>query len=375
MSNKVFNAILVRALCLVNILMEKPKNFFTAILLRLEQFALYRRVYASLMRKKRYRCKALQGLSSYNICINSDMTISCNCQDYDGSGHIGDLNNNTFEEIFSGPVALRFRRSLAAGRLPIKLCKYCVELEKVGRQEAERSLLEFRLPTLGIMVENTAACNLRCLGCQRERLMQTRKKRKMSLEDISIVAETIHDNHIKQVCYFNLGEPFLSKTILEEVSILKNRNPDLVVITSTHGMFIDNDSKIRAALLMDHIFFSIDGANQRTVTKYQVGADFDKSYKNMMNLVQRRNQMGAITPVIEWKYVVFSWNDSVSEVETAVAMAKEAEVDIISFWKGGGPESDISQKFLSDPYFQQLGEKTWKGREICFNSPQRRQLS
>jgi len=37
-----------------------------------------------------YYCKALSGLSSYNICINCDLTVSCNCQDYDGSGQIGE---------------------------------------------------------------------------------------------------------------------------------------------------------------------------------------------------------------------------------------------------------------------------------------------
>ena len=36
-----------------------------------------------------YYCNALQGNYNYNICINSDMTISCNCQDYDGAGQLG----------------------------------------------------------------------------------------------------------------------------------------------------------------------------------------------------------------------------------------------------------------------------------------------
>jgi len=329
------------------------------------------RYYRSIQRRRRgeaFYCKALQGLSDYNICINSDMTVSCNCQDYDGSGHIGDLNHQTFEEIFSGPVAQGFRKSLAIGKFPIAQCETCVDLKKVSGDEAEYRLSDYHLPTSGLMVENVAACNLKCLGCHREPLLETRKKLRMSLDDLRQVANIIYDHKIKRVSYFNLGEPFLSKSIFEEVSILKNRNPDLMLITSTHGMFINNDSKIRAALLMDHLFFSIDGATQDVVTKYQVGADFNKSYENMKNLVQRRNLTGAKTPIIEWKYVVFSWNDSVDEIERAIALAKEANVDIISFWGGGGPRSSVSYRFIRDPYFLQLGEKSWKGREINFQS-------
>ena len=54
-----------------------------------------------------YYCAALHGESEYNITINSDLTVSCNCQDYEGIGHIGDLHKNSFEEVFAGPVAQR----------------------------------------------------------------------------------------------------------------------------------------------------------------------------------------------------------------------------------------------------------------------------
>jgi hypothetical protein len=43
-----------------------------------------------------YYCNALCGESEYNITINSDRTVSCNCQDFEGKGHIGDLRKNSF---------------------------------------------------------------------------------------------------------------------------------------------------------------------------------------------------------------------------------------------------------------------------------------
>jgi hypothetical protein len=57
-------------------------------------------------------CKALAGESDYNICINSDMTVSCNCRDFDGTGHIGDLAEQTLEEVFAGSAPASFQRAL-----------------------------------------------------------------------------------------------------------------------------------------------------------------------------------------------------------------------------------------------------------------------
>src|SRR5271165_5607722 len=74
------------------------------------------------LRGQAFYCAALHGQSDYNITINSDLTVSCNCQDYDGSGHLGDLKQTSFENVFHGPVAKSFREHLAQGKLPIKAC-------------------------------------------------------------------------------------------------------------------------------------------------------------------------------------------------------------------------------------------------------------
>src|SRR5258706_10871608 len=72
-----------------------------------------------------YYCTVLAGDDDYNLTINSDLTVSCNCQDTDGSGHIGDLRKNTFEEIFFVPTAQHFRDELAKGKVPIPTCARC----------------------------------------------------------------------------------------------------------------------------------------------------------------------------------------------------------------------------------------------------------
>src|SRR5271154_5676913 len=101
---------------------------------------------------QKYYCNALAGEAEYSITINSDLTVSCNCQDYDGTGHIGDLKKNTFEEIFNGPVAEKFRSELAQGKMPIPTCVRCHLLRLPSKDAVPPKP---RLPYKGVLLENT----------------------------------------------------------------------------------------------------------------------------------------------------------------------------------------------------------------------------
>jgi len=80
----------------------------------------------------------LHGESEYNTTINSDLTVSCNCQDYDGTGHIGDLRKNTFEEIFLGPEAQRLRDE-CQGKDAHPHLRACGDLKRLAGARSETS--------------------------------------------------------------------------------------------------------------------------------------------------------------------------------------------------------------------------------------------
>src|SRR5262245_49028401 len=89
------------------------------------------------LRGQRFYCSALAGESEYNITVNCDLTVSCNCQDYNGSGHMGDLNKNSFKEIFFGPKAQHLRTELAKGKLPIMTCARCGDLKRACKSQVK----------------------------------------------------------------------------------------------------------------------------------------------------------------------------------------------------------------------------------------------
>ena len=314
------------------------------------------------VRNESFYCNALCGNSDYNISVNSDMTVSCHCQGDNKEGIIGDLSKGDFKNVFFGPVANSFRRSLSRGVLPIRTCSRCCELRTVSKPEAVAKASGSTIP-VGIMIENTVACNLTCISCLQKMLETPRTKRRMTLDDIRKISSEVHDNNIQKVYFFKYGEPFLSPTVYEELEILRNPNPSLMIIISTNGNVIETARKREAALFADHIFFSIDGVTDEMVSHYQRGSSFTKAYENMKELVRLRNERGLKKPVIDWKYVLFNWNDRPEAIDAAIGLAKKCGIDILSFWQTNTPYYGKSFRH----YYRKVAQPCWKGWEIRFS--------
>ncbi len=336
------------------------------------------------LRGQRFYCAALAGLSDYNITINCDLTVSCTCQDYDGAGHLGDLNRDSFPEVFFGPVAQRFREELAKGKLPIRTCARCSELRRVPRSKVRLEAAPTvpgqagggggasqlvsgpapRLPYRGLLLENTVRCNLDCVGCDRESAARTRTIKQMELEKITRMADLVRDLGLQQLFYLNLGEPFLSRNIGQELKILREKNPACRIVISTNGIILTTDAQREAALSASHIFFSIAGVDNDMLYKYEQSRSFDKAYANMKALVEYRDARGLSRPLLEWKYLLFNWNDHPRTIQRAVELAKAAGVDAISFWPTNNPFYGLSWRYRLGR-LDHVGVKSWKGREVA----------
>lgn len=303
------------------------------------------------LRNKRFTCNALAGRSTYNICVNADLSVSCNCDDTSGDGRMGSLKDSTFGEVFGGEIANDFRKRLARGELPVSKCARCPELAMVDTAQAQQDVQHFAIPA-GVMVENNANCNLSCVGCGRaQRPLQSLK---MRIEEVREVARQLAALNVRRIHYFSLGEPFMSRNILEEMQAIRQEMPKTEVFTSTNGVLLDNDDKRRAALLMDRVTFSVDGCDQETLTRYQVGSDFNAAYQNICDLVAFRDRNGPSAARIVWKYVVFKWNDRKEHVEKTLELARKANVDELEFIFTLNPYWAISPRFLTAAYWRKV---------------------
>ncbi len=301
---------------------------------------------------KIFACGVLQGTSTYNLAINSDMTVSCNCQDFDGSGKLGDLSCNNLEEILSGEKANTFRKTLATGKLPILNCARCVELKKIPREQAADVVNFAKVSNKNIMVENTILCGCNCLSCARKQVMSNRKKLALTIEDITCVATEIKKHNIKSVAYFNLGDPFISPNILQEIKIIKKHNPNIFISTSTNGLYLDSASKFEAALMIDDLIVSIDGVDTKMVRKYQQNGSFEQSFNNMCALAKYRDERNLKKPCIVWNYVLFNWNDKPAYINEAIRLARIANIDRLSICHTKTPFWGISWRWYTNRFFR-----------------------
>jgi hypothetical protein len=97
--------------------------------------------------------------------------------------------------------------------------------------------------------------------------------------------------------------------------------------------------------------------------KYEKYGNFEKAYNNMKALVEYRNARGLSQPILEWKYLLFNWNDKPAALEQAVEMARAAGVDMISFWPTNNPYFGYSWRYRLG-MLDRFGVKCWKGREL-----------
>ena len=175
------------------------------------------------------------------------------------------------------------------------------------------------------------------------------------------MADLVHQSKWEKLFYLNLGEPFLSPTICQELPLLRAKNPDCWILVSTNGILLNTDAKREAALYLSQIMFSVHGISDEMSTKYMLEGSFEKAYAAMKAMVAYRDARGLKAPVLEWKYLLFNWNDQPQSIRRAIEMAKEIGVDLITFWPTHNPFYGMSWRYYIFGRMNHIGVKCWKG--------------
>ncbi len=185
-----------------------------------------------------------------------------------------------------------------------------------------------------LLIEPTAQCNLDCpTVCgqsypNRRQPASRRKTRFLPLDLLKNIVEGL-DCPIEKICLYNYGEPLLHPDFFAMCELLRNRCPLTHLVTSTNGTRL-KEPTIRAGLLrsgLDEIIISVDGATQSTYEAYRRGGRLEEILEGMHLLRKERDEAGLIRPRIVWRYILFSWNDSDSELAHAERLAQEIGVD------------------------------------------------
>jgi hypothetical protein len=284
-----------------------------------------------------------------------DGRLVCGCADPYGKRVLGDTRTASVSAIWTGETAARLRQDIVAGGS--KFCGDCPLKLPLKKDELppQRPLDVGQMPSR-LYIECTAACNISCnQACCAPETGITRT-RQAGMLDYDLFTRVVDEAgpSVGRIDFFNYGEAFLHKRALDMVEYIKSRYPHVFLYTSTNGLALTEDGARRLARSgIDEVTFSIDGATPDSYVKYRQRGDFAKAIRNLTALCDEKRKLGLDVPFVNWRYILFSHNDSDEEMALARKMAAEIGVDRLSWEITDHPENMFSRRFAPGTSGQQ----------------------
>jgi hypothetical protein len=276
-----------------------------------------------------------------------DGRMVCGCADPYGHRVLGDAKVASVSEIWTGSTASGLRTDINAGGS--KFCGDCpLKLPlKTSDTPPVRGLDVGRLPSR-LYIECTAACNISCnQACCAPETGITRT-RNAGMLDFDLFRRVVDEAgpSLVRIDFFNYGEAFLHKRAIEMCEYIKSRFPQIYLYTSTNGLAFNEDGARRLVRSgIDEVTFSLDGATPESFAIYRQRGDFNKAIRNLRAATDEKRSRGQDVPFINWRYILFTHNDSDAEMEQARALAQEIGVDRLCWEITDHPENMFSRRF------------------------------
>ena len=166
---------------------------------------------------------------------------------------------------------------------------------------------------------------------------------------------------LARIDFFNYGETFLHKRAVEMCEYIKQRFPQIYLYTSTNGLALTEERARRLVHSgIDEVTFSVDGAFQDSYARYRQRGRLDVALSNLRAMTDEKRQAGRDLPFINWRYILFTWNDSTEEMDHARALAEQIGVDRLTWEITDHPESAYSRRFaLGTPDHVAIRREIW----------------
>jgi hypothetical protein len=291
-----------------------------------------------------------------------DGRMVCGCADPYGQRVLGDARTASVGEIWSGPIITSLRQDLNAGGS--KFCGDCALKLPLKKENAPvvRPLGAGPLPSR-MFIECTAACNISCtLACCAPETGITRT-RQAGMLDFELFRRVIDEagSSLGRIDFFNYGEAFLHKRAIEMCEYIKTEFPNIYLYTSTNGLaFTEAQARRLVHSGIDEVTFSIDGATEDSYAKYRQRGRFDVALANLEAMADEKRRSGRDLPFLNWRYILFVWNDSDAEMNLARTLAEAIGVDRLCWEITDHPENAYSRRFVEGaPDLEAIRAETW----------------
>jgi hypothetical protein len=296
-----------------------------------------------------------------------DGRVVCGCADPYARRVLGDTRAASVHDIWAGPVISSLRRDLNDGGS--KFCGDCplkLPLKK-DDQPNVRPLDAGALPSR-LYVECTAACNISCTqACCAPETGITRT-RQAGMLDFDLFTRVVDEAgaSLVRIDFFNYGEAFLHKRAVEMCEYIKARFPNIYLYTSTNGLALTEAQARRLVHSgIDEVTFSIDGASQGSYEHYRQRGRFETAIENLRVMADEKQRSGRDLPCLNWRYILFKWNDHDEEMLRARKLASDIGVDRLCWELTDHPEDSYSRRFVpGSPDLEAIRHEIWDDNNL-----------
>jgi hypothetical protein len=111
---------------------------------------------------------------------------------------------------------------------------------------------------------------------------------------------------------------------------------------------------------IDEVTFSNDGSSQEAYGQYRQRGKLEVALANLRAMADEKRRSGRDLPFLNWRYILFKWNDSDEEMQRARALAGDIGVDRLCWEITDHPETAFSRRFVpGTPEFDAIRHEIW----------------
>ncbi len=263
------------------------------------------------------------------LYLRSNGEIPCNCAAGERINLGWSLGEDDWDisKVFENENYTAIRESFAANKAPwgavCERCAFWIPKEPVDDQLRANKWIE------KFQVEPALTCALRCPGCSRADQIKRRKPPFVLSEKIfEKTLASLKENNYKVgfFYYCGQGEPLNHPRFQALATMAHEVYPETRQLVNTNGNHKVSELFDPTGYVPGEFIVSIDGLDQSSYEQYRINGNVEMALQFMKDLKTLPNP-----PYVEWKYILFTYNDSDDEIRRAQEKALELGVDRIMF--------------------------------------------
>jgi radical SAM protein with 4Fe4S-binding SPASM domain len=188
---------------------------------------------------------------------------------------------------------------------------------------------------ISLKIEPSAMCQLACPGCAQSNplfKMQTRGKLMSRQVFERILSEA--GRYLYRIQFYDYGEPFTNKHLLEMISLASSLNIGSQVSTNFSFNFPANFYREVIEARLEHLIVAMDGVTHSTYSQYRIHGRYELVESALRKIIESKRRLRSRFPFVEWQFIVFDHNRH--EIEAAKSLAAKIGVDRLCLKYDGG---------------------------------------